>query len=136
MPAPVGGIQQQHSLVIYIGETAVQGGGFETNLDRLAEPARPRSPSQAHWGETLRPPASRPWVEMPDKRFRRRCRRGRAVAFPGDGRRRKLGIDRRRDEVDPDADDDKRRVPTVADLRLEEDTGDLAAANQHVVWPF
>ena len=67
-------------------------------------------------------------------KHRRRLRR--AVTFAKDGRGRKLGIGRRRDQIDPDADDQKGQVPAVADLRFEQDAGDLAAADQHVVRPF
>ena len=49
---------------------------------------------------------------------------------------RKLSVSRRGGEIDTDADDDKLQNLTLAELRLEEDSGYLATAQQYVVWPF
>ncbi len=73
---------------------------------------------------------------MPGESFEHRRRLRRAVAFAGDGRGRKLGISRRRDQIDPDADDQKSQVAVLSDFRFEQEAGDLTAADQHVVWPF
>ena len=48
---------------------------------------------------------------MPGEGLEHRRRLRRAVTFAKDGRGRKLGIGRRRDQIDPDADDQKGQVP-------------------------
>ena len=79
--ATVGGVQQQHPLLIYIGEAAVQADTFEANLDRLAEPGHPRAPRLSHRAETLLPPASRPSFKIPAEGFEHRGRLWRAMGF-------------------------------------------------------
>src|SRR6516225_105621 len=63
------------------------------------------------------------WGDCPQILFGNRCGRKRDVS-------------RRRDEIDPDTDDDKLRGLTLTELGFEEDSGYLAATQQHVIRPF
>ena len=104
---PARGVEQQSALLIYIEEPAVQGGGVETDQDRLAEGDGARPPRRPDRREALLAPVLRPGSEMVGERFEHGRRFDPGRAFRGGRSRRKLRIGRRRGEVDADADDDK-----------------------------
>ena len=75
-------------------------------------------------------------MEISGELLERVRRRGRLETLFGDRRSGKLGSLRRRGEIDADTENDKFRDLPLAQLRLEQNPGDLAAVYQHVVRPF
>src|SRR5438105_4984098 len=118
MPELFRALQQQRTLLIYIEEPAVQGGGLQLHPDRLAERHRPRQPSRAHRSKAVLAPAPLPSVEISGELLERVRRRGRLETLFGDRRSGKLGSLRRRGEIDADTENDKFRDLPLAQLRL------------------
>src|SRR6516164_11714488 len=94
----------------------------------------PRAAARAR--QALFAPALFPGLEMTGKPFECGTREDRPQILLSDRCGRKLSVSRRGGEIDTDADDDKLQNLTLAELRLEEDSGYLATAQQYVVWPF
>src|SRR5437867_633994 len=136
MPELPRALQQQRTLLIYIEEPAVQGRGLQLHPDRLAERHRPCQPSRAYRSEAVLTPTPLPSVEISGELLERVRRGERPPTLFGDRGGRKLGSLRRRGEIDADAEDDKLRDLPLAQVRLKQNPGDLAALYEHVVRPF
>ena len=131
-------LQQQRTLLIYIEEPAVQGGGLQVDADRRRRATVARASQAARTGAKPSSRQRRSQASEISDELLERVPPATTAATPCSaievaGNSVPRGEEAR---LMPTPSDDKLRICPSPSLRLEQDAGDLAAVYQHVVRPF
>src|SRR5262249_45610082 len=135
-PSPaLGEIERQAAALVERGEATVQGLVLETHLDGFADAEGALEPALAHRREPLPLPQRQRFEEIASEGREhlrpRRLRGARSVRARGAVGRSGGGAG----DVAPDAEDEPVEPIGARGRGFDQDAGDLAAIEKHVVWP-